>query len=540
MPSSQITQSSELGLQDGSSRRGRTSKDGTQRFLASLRLRHSGISPKMATWQIADFARLTRRWIQDNHSVLYQAGTVVHGQWTSQDCVVYVVPAALLFIVTARWLAGDHMSLWRSLLCAGLIATTAGLSLPTVPAALGSGSNLFAGATSVWPFVCCIITTICLLALRDLSNQRATRNTTALLPQNGQHGFSKATPPPESAQKDETDVSTGADAWDDPKEIARLKALRRKRWDGAGSWSDYLKDFKVLLPILKSQGTEYLRCGGPICLLLLLKRFLNVLEPRQRGIVADVLVKAADDESKIASVSRAVAIWGLLSYLRSSVGADIIATYFEDLLERQASGEIRKRMFRHMMQLDDKFRNDKTSAELNRAFDRGHTLYNIFDTVLFRLLPALVDIVSGFFWFSTWVDPMMGWIFTVCVALYLWLNARTDSWTQKTRARRNEALRHEDSVVAEAINNFDTIQLFNRASHESDRHARASDKLRKCSDDYSWAIIVCTGLQELICSSPTQPRLSFSYTGSRMEMRPSATSSHSKHTGVASGVRSSK
>lgn len=97
----------------------------------------------------------------------------------------------------------------------------------------------------------------------------------------------------EHTDEDEIDLDFDSDS-DEPDKDQELKKQRLKRLQDSGSWLAYLKDFKIFIPILWPSRRPFLQfCLAVVALVVLADRFLNVLIPRQLGIITDELAAGA-------------------------------------------------------------------------------------------------------------------------------------------------------------------------------------------------------------------------------------------------------
>jgi hypothetical protein len=80
---------------------------------------------------------------------------------------------------------------------------------------------------------------------------------------------------------DDDDDDGGSDDEDEPERIKDLKKKQQQRLADRGSWLAYLKDFRVLLPLIWPSDNRFvLGCSTLLIGVLLADRALNVLVPR--------------------------------------------------------------------------------------------------------------------------------------------------------------------------------------------------------------------------------------------------------------------
>lgn len=83
------------------------------------------------------------------------------------------------------------------------------------------------------------------------------------------------------SQSDDEASDVGSDDDDDPKHTKELKKKQQERLSERGSWLAYLKDFRVLLPLIWPSDNRFVMgCSAVLMAILLADRALNVLVPR--------------------------------------------------------------------------------------------------------------------------------------------------------------------------------------------------------------------------------------------------------------------
>lgn len=95
--------------------------------------------------------------------------------------------------------------------------------------------------------------------------------------------------------EDDADGDVGSDDDDEPQRAKELRKQQRKRLRERGSWIAYLKDYKILVALVWPSDDRYVQgCLVVLVAVLLADRALNVLIPRQLGIITNQLASMAD------------------------------------------------------------------------------------------------------------------------------------------------------------------------------------------------------------------------------------------------------
>lgn len=102
------------------------------------------------------------------------------------------------------------------------------------------------------------------------------------------------------SEDEEDDLLTVQDEDDGPDQTKELKEKQRKRLQEFGSWMAYLRDFKVLAKLAWPSGDRSAKiCLAILIVVILADRALNLLVPRQLGIITDKLSTIRDTGKEI-------------------------------------------------------------------------------------------------------------------------------------------------------------------------------------------------------------------------------------------------
>ncbi|EMC92913.1 hypothetical protein BAUCODRAFT_266686 [Baudoinia panamericana UAMH 10762] len=297
-------------------------------------------------------------------------------------------------------------------------------------------------------------------------------------------------------EDDDDDISVAASDIEDAKLDKELRAQQRARLQKSGNWFNYLKDFKVFIPILWPGRDRVVQvCMAAVACVLLAERFLNVLVPRQLGILTERLAEKAGSGT---IPWPALQVWLVLTWLQSGVGISLIKTLAELRIQQFAYRSIGTTAFRHIMGLSMNFHNEKSSGELIRAIEQGQNLQGMLEFVAFEVGPMLIDLTVAFVYVYTLFDVYMSLILLVVGLAYVWIGAKTTQWSLKQRRRFNNAWRNEAKVQNEAISNWQTVSHFNRGTYECERYGNSLTEFNASEWRYYLAYYVGGGGQSSI------------------------------------------
>ena len=296
-----------------------------------------------------------------------------HGRWASQDCVIYILASIFVYGTTAIGLLENKKPLWHPILGASFVAAVLEIPLAALQAVVEPSYDHFAfSRTALHIFRCLVLVGACvtgfLTALKNRRNlvARKADETAPLLANGTTTANGDITKPgygavPES-EDDATSITSAdtADSDDDspPEHIKELKQQQQKRLKEAGSWLGYLKGFKIFIPMLVPGKRDRLVqwCLGVVGVVLIANRFLNVLVPRQLGIITDELTKSNGNG---VFPWQAVSLWALYTWLNSGAGVQLVKSFAELPVEQFARKQIASTSFAHVMNLDMEFHSNK-------------------------------------------------------------------------------------------------------------------------------------------------------------------------------------
>lgn len=306
--------------------------------------------------------------------------------------------------------------------------------------------------------------------------------------------------------EDESDI----DSEDDPE----MRKIRKKRLEETGGWWNYLKDFSILLPyLIPRKELKVQACLVVILLCLACNRILNILIPRQLGIITDtILAKEAPYE--------ALGIWLLLNILSGTSGLGLIEELAKIPVKQFSFRQISNAAFSHVMSLEMEFHAERDSAEVMKAIEQGGALTTLLETVVIDMAPDFVDlVVASFFlyWkFNAYVS--LGMVFASIS--YVAAEVLTSSWNIPYRRRVTKTEREQTRVMHQAVQGWQTVLYFNKFAFEGRRYGNAVESYLTADRTWSkrdaffkaftelWIPATFFGLSCLILHDITQGRAS--------------------------------
>jgi len=246
-----------------------------------------------------------------------------------------------------------------------------------------------------------------------------------------------------------------------------IKEQQAKRLEEEGGWLGYLKAFAVFLPYLFPKD-DYKVMGALLLRLLymLQERALNLLQPRQLGIITNKL-----SEPNPTMPWKDIGLWVLYSYINSYAGLGILDSLANLVITNSAYRRITLLAYEHVLGLSMDFHTSKDSGEVLKAVEQASSLNSLIEMVLFDICPIILDLVVAMYYVTSLFDAYMAFIILFMGATYISVGWYFTSLSQPKRRDYVEKQRTESSTVNETVHNWQTVAYFNRLSFEHSRYA---------------------------------------------------------------------
>ncbi|KAF2675836.1 ATP-binding cassette-type vacuolar membrane transporter-like protein Hmt1, partial [Lentithecium fluviatile CBS 122367] len=264
-----------------------------------------------------------------------------------------------------------------------------------------------------------------------------------------------------SIEQETTDDDDEAPVYD--KEIKEQQA---KRLEEQGGWFGYLKSFMIFLPYLwPKDDWKVMFCLFLRLLHLIQGRALNLLEPRQLGIITNKLTMGSHKMPWLD-----IGLWTLYRWMNSYSGFGILDNFAETVISNSAFERITILAYKHLMGLSMDFHTSKDSGEVLKAVEQASSLNSLIEMVLFEVFPILIDLVIAMYYVTHLFDAYMAFIILFMGMAYVWLGFIFTTVSQPKRRAYVEKQRVENTTVNETVHNWQTVAYFNRAPYEQERY----------------------------------------------------------------------
>lgn len=307
----------------------------------------------------------------------------------------------------------------------------------------------------------------------------------------------------EASEDDSTKASNKAPECEWERRQRLAKEQRDKRLKETGSWWTYAMGFKLFLPYVWPVNDRVLQFRAVLVgLCLLANNGLNVLIPRQIGIVTDTLTSSynnsltishdnsfgnmyhAQDSPKSASVWTSpwmqVLIFAGLKLSASEAGISLVRKRLWLPVEFYSERAIVEAAHSHVMNLDANFHDTQSLSDVLVAIQNGQSISEMLETICFQALPNLIDLVVAFIYLSVMFGPYEGFITISTSVLFLYISTTVIARLRSARETEISAYFEEHYVLQSGISGWTTVSSFNQVRYEEDRYSLAiQDRISK-------------------------------------------------------------
>ncbi len=213
---------------------------------------------------------------------------------------------------------------------------------------------------------------------------------------------------------------------------------------------------------------------------LLAMNVINVLIPRQLGIIIDSL-----NPGSVRNPWTEVLFFAGLKLVASEAGLSLLRQWLWIPVEFYSFGALSTAAYSHVLNLSSDFHDSKSSSDIMMAISCGQSISNILESICFRAVPMLIDMVAAFIYLSAKFGPYEGFITIATAAIFMYIATRMIAALKS--ARRNEvgAWYKEHYVRQAGIQGWSTVASFNQIGHEEDRYSVAvQDRVDKTQKVY--------------------------------------------------------
>lgn len=222
-----------------------------------------------------------------------------------------------------------------------------------------------------------------------------------------------------------------------------------------GNWWNYMRSYSIIIPMVwpsKNRFLQFRMVLVGVCLLL--TRVLNVLVPRQLGIVSNALAVGEASGPWLD-----VLLFAIFSLLNSSAGIDGLRTFLWRPVEQYSYRALSAAAYNQVMELDYEFHNTKSTGDLFAVIRNGRSVSDLLKSLLFQILPMLIDLVVACGYLYYLFDAYMALIIAVVSFTYIWTTVKLGAWTSTLRRSYIENFRKEHTLMYDSVGAWQTVSV---------------------------------------------------------------------------------
>lgn len=247
----------------------------------------------------------------------------------------------------------------------------------------------------------------------------------------------------------------------------------KKHVEDAGGFWAYIRSYGIFLPHLwprKNRRIQLYLFFIGLCIAA--QRVLNILIPRQEGLVVENLVR---------SYGRGELPWRDLAwlfglrYLNSPGTRGAIHDFLELLFDNWSTTQMTDLIFNHIMGLSMDFHANVDSGELMKATEQASSLTKLVRLILLEFAPIILDLITATVYISSLFDISFAGIIVVMATVYGLLTWRGGIWEARKRRVFARRERTTTKVQYQSISHWTTVSYFNRGEYQ---HLRLMSSLR--------------------------------------------------------------
>ncbi|KAF9326750.1 Homocysteine S-methyltransferase 1 [Podila minutissima] len=276
-----------------------------------------------------------------------------------------------------------------------------------------------------------------------------------------------------SSSKAKPSVSSSEPTMSSSSDAEMQKKLSNEEEERANAFKDWRKKVRKLIPLVYPKDSTYLKFLIFITfILLILGRVVNYYVPKQTGHIVDIL-----DKERRFDVG-AILLYVLLRFLQGGSGlVNVVRGWAWIPIEQYSNSTLTIQFFQHVHNLSLQFHLNRKTGELLRILDRGtSSIVSLLSTILFQLLPVVVDVaVAVVYFYRDWSWEYAVIVF-VTILLYIIVTVTVTEW--RTRFRR-AMISFDNDARAKAVDsllNFETVKYYSNEQFEVDRYREAIRK----------------------------------------------------------------
>lgn len=161
--------------------------------------------------------------------------------------------------------------------------------------------------------------------------------------------------------------------------------------------------------------------------------------------------------------------------------------------------EISVKMFSHLHHLSLRFHLNRKTGEILRVQDRGvSSIVSLLSSLLFNIIPTLIDIFIACAYFTLEFDLVFGFIVFVTMTSYIIATVVLTEWRTKYRRQANLLDNAMEAKAVDSLLNFETVKYYNAENYEINQYTDAIKEYQKADWKSSVSLSILNTAQNVI------------------------------------------
>ncbi|KAG0379612.1 Homocysteine S-methyltransferase 1 [Mortierella sp. AD032] len=260
-------------------------------------------------------------------------------------------------------------------------------------------------------------------------------------------------------------------------------ASAQKDYKRPTTFKEFYEHCKRLRPYIWPSKSRKLQIHILLCLVLLVVgRAVNILVPIQVGnvvkalrLVSDGGEGGTDENGNPRFIWKEIMVFIGLRALQGSIGAvDTVQGLLWIPVGQFNTRELAVKMFEHLLNLSLRFHLNRKTGEMLRVQDRGvSSIVTLLSSLLFNVLPCLVDIAVACVFLTRAFDIYFGIIVGITMVCYIYATILMTDWRTRYRRESNALDNAVEARAVDSLLNYETIKLFATEEYEVGKYTEA-------------------------------------------------------------------
>lgn len=268
-------------------------------------------------------------------------------------------------------------------------------------------------------------------------------------------------------------------------------------------WYQYIASFRIFIPFVRPRTTIQWFYLSVMIFNTLIARAITVATPLMLGAVIDDLTKSYQSAQTPELPVHHFATWKVLAYVglrfaSSTSGIYLIKQVVSYRLNIELHNTLLTHCYNHIMDLDATFHMSKSTPSTWQIMDRGQSVINLLQDIIFDHIPVVADLIIAMFVVSKFFGAYLCFVVATTMILLSWSNRITMS--KKTRMRRYfvDLWRNWYTHMTESFMHWRTVSEFDKLNWEKGRHKDKTKAVTKINIQQRSFSIYLNAVQELV------------------------------------------